>query len=174
MDKKQKGFTLVEMIIVTVIIGILAGIVITVINIPRVQARSRDSKRIGDLKMIQTALELYFAENRQYPRSVTWTSVSNLATDLNSYMSQIPVDPLVDEEISDSAKRCYGITTRQYSYGSNDTQGKYVLMVEMELQDSAESSKCYDLSNCDASSGLPCATTLESTKTYCYCVQNPM
>lgn len=173
MNKKQKGFTLVEMIIVTVIIGILAGIVITVINIPRVQAKSRDSKRIGDLKRIQTALELYFADNRGYPVRVSWVNVSDL-TEIDSYIDPIPVDDRDSESIAESVKRCYGFATRGYKYGTNLTGGKYVLMAMMELPESAESSRCYDLSNCDPSSGLPCDTSIKSSVTHCYCVQNPM
>lgn len=174
MYKKQKGFTLVEMILVTVIIGIVAGIVINVINIPRVQARSRDSKRIGDLKRIQTALELYFADNRQYPSSPTWTPISNMSDILNPYLDQVPADPLVGDAVADNTMKCYDQATRQYYYGSNVSQGKYVLMVAMELQDSAESSKCTDLSNCTGGSGLPCGVPTMSSYSYCYCVQNPM
>ncbi len=53
----QKGFTLVELLVVVAIIGLLAGIAIVSVNSVRIKAR--DARRIADIKQIQNALELY-------------------------------------------------------------------------------------------------------------------
>lgn len=167
-NKNQKGFTLVEMILVTVIIGILASIVIGVINIPRLQARSRDSKRIGDLKMIQSSLELYFANNRRYPQQVGSWVLTN-STGFSNYISNIPSDPRKD---APSGVSCFtnGITNYGYYYRSQ-SDGKYILGGVMEIMDTAaEGNSCTaaSVSNCGDSS-YGCKPDI-----HCYCVQNPM
>lgn len=63
--KKQKGFTLVELLIVIIIIGILATLVI--VTFTGVQAKARDSKRQTDIEAIDSHLEAFFAENSYYP-----------------------------------------------------------------------------------------------------------
>jgi len=167
---KRKGFTLIEMLIVIALIGILAGVVISVINIPKTQARSRDSKRVGDIKMIQSALESYFFDNRKYPVSTSWKNVQDIS-ELLSYINPIPVD--TGEPISNPSQRCYGFTTREYKYGTNSSGGGYVLVATMELTESASPSKCSSIPNCAPAKGFPCSGNA-STQDYCYCAQNPM
>lgn len=62
---KQKGFTIVELLIVIVVIGILAAIVVVAYN--GVQGKSRDSARIAKVKSISKAIELYYIDNGRYP-----------------------------------------------------------------------------------------------------------
>jgi general secretion pathway protein G len=59
------GFTIVELLIVIVVIGILAAITIVAYN--GVQAKSRDSARISKVKAMSKAIELYFVDNGRYP-----------------------------------------------------------------------------------------------------------
>lgn len=101
--KKQTGFTIVELLIVIVIIGILAAITIVAYN--GIQVRSRDTIRVGDLRSIHKAIELYKAENGSYPLptngSMNWTgncstfgSVTNYITGISAYVSSnLPLDP---------------------------------------------------------------------------------
>lgn len=171
MYKKQKGFTLVEMIIVTVIIGILAGTVITVINIPLIQARSRDSRRTGDLKRIQTALELYFSDHRSYPTSASWQLVSAIHTSeyLQSYLSSVPEDPRVGES---SSLACFGTTVQNYNYYYRSNNGAvYVLGAIFEDSSRNTENLCTAeyTPNCDVSSGYDC-----HSDAHCYCLQNPL
>lgn len=58
---QQRGFTIVELLIVIVVISILAAI--TVVAYTGVQERSRDSNRKTDLAQIATALRLYHIDN---------------------------------------------------------------------------------------------------------------
>ncbi len=63
--KSRKGFTLIEVLIVVAIIGILTAIL--VVNYNEARKNSRDKVRKSDLKSLQLALELYKAQNGQYP-----------------------------------------------------------------------------------------------------------
>jgi len=65
LKKKQTGFTIVELLIVIVVIGILAAIVIT--TFVGVQKRARDSERKSDLQALASQIEVYFADNSFYP-----------------------------------------------------------------------------------------------------------
>lgn len=59
------GFTLIELLVVIAIIGVLSAIVLTSVN--RVRMKSRDARRVADMRTIQTALELYFSDYGRYP-----------------------------------------------------------------------------------------------------------
>jgi len=62
----SKGFTLMELLIVIAIIGILISVATA--SYSSAQKKARDSRRRGDLKAVQNALEQYYsANNGQYP-----------------------------------------------------------------------------------------------------------
>lgn len=82
----QKGFTLLELLIVIVIIGILAVLIIP--NLASGPARARDSQRKSDLRNIKTALEAYHTDNSNYPQQL-----SDLTTGSTPYMKTVPNDP---------------------------------------------------------------------------------
>jgi len=65
----KKGFTLIELLVVIAIIGILSSVVLASLNTAR--KKSRDAKRVADIKNTQLALELYFDTNSEYPESLT-------------------------------------------------------------------------------------------------------
>ncbi len=81
--KKQEGFTLIELLVVIAIIGILSSVVLASLNSAR--QKSRDARRISDVKQIQLALELYFDSNANYPTSTAALTPTYIATN--------PIDP---------------------------------------------------------------------------------
>jgi len=62
---RKRGFTLIELLVVTAIIGILASVVL--VSLGSARENARDSRRIGDLKQISLALELYVDRFDHYP-----------------------------------------------------------------------------------------------------------
>lgn len=85
-NAKKAGFTLIELLVVIAIIGVLASVVLASLNNAR--RKSRDSRRITDIKQLQLALELYFdANTNSYP-----AALSSLAT--GGHIPVVPQDPL--------------------------------------------------------------------------------
>lgn len=98
------GFTIVELLVVIVVIGILAAI--SIVSYNNVQARANYSKAQQDMKSITKALSLYYVDNASYPNTINqagctynwcgWDQVSGDAfiTGLSpKYIAQIPQLP---------------------------------------------------------------------------------
>ena len=86
-----EGFTLVELIIVTAILGILAGLVLFTLNPFTQLAKARDAQRQNDIKQLQSALDTYYNDNNYYPStSNPWLTSNDLGP---QYIKKIPVDP---------------------------------------------------------------------------------
>ena len=81
--QSSRGFTIVELLIVIIVIAILATLVITAYN--GVQAKARDVKRQTDAQSVQKAAEAYAAENDgSYPTTTTQIEASTNTVQLDS------------------------------------------------------------------------------------------
>lgn len=83
MTNKKSGFTLIELLVVIAIIGLLSTMSIIALNSAR--ARSRDARRLADVKQMQTALEMWFNDNGTYPATMP-SAGSQLATGTTQYI----------------------------------------------------------------------------------------
>ena len=93
---QSSGFTIVELLIVIVVIGILAGLVITTYN--GIQQKARNTERTTDLKTFQSQLEAYNANNGRYPTTANLgttsaTNVTFIASDLKGMDKETLRDP---------------------------------------------------------------------------------
>jgi len=73
--KKEKGFTLVELMIVIIILAVLTGIAIP--SYMALRNRARESATEVEMKNIATALELYMADKEEYPATLAITDYMN-------------------------------------------------------------------------------------------------
>jgi len=64
MRKKYNAFTLIELLIVIVIIGILAGLIIFALRSATLKAR--DARAKNSVRSVQTALETYLTDNANF------------------------------------------------------------------------------------------------------------
>jgi prepilin-type N-terminal cleavage/methylation domain-containing protein len=91
-DHNTRGFTLIELLVVIAIIGVLSSVVLASLNSARIKAR--DARRISDMHQVQTALELYYNDNKGYPPAVVGTVLSGLVNFAPKHIPVIPNDPV--------------------------------------------------------------------------------
>jgi len=132
-NKKVCGFTLIELLVVIAIIGILSSVVLASLNSAR--EKSRDARRVGDVKQLQLALEMYYDAHDNYPQALT-----DLVS--GSFIPAVPVDPK---------------TNIAYTYGVDANPATdYVLMATLEnagnkALNTDEDTDTYSVSCADAS-----------------------
>jgi len=101
----KKGFTLIELMIVIVILGVLMSTILP--KLTGAQARARDAGRVADLRNIESALQVYFDDKGAFPKSTgeclpetsTETTIGNngyVTNAIKSYLkgNKVPQDPL--------------------------------------------------------------------------------
>jgi prepilin-type N-terminal cleavage/methylation domain-containing protein len=93
-NKNQKGFTLIELLVVIAIIGLLASVVLLALNSAR--SKSRDAKRIADIRQVSSAFELFFNDKSSYPTTATagaLDAINGSNSGLTSYITPTPTAP---------------------------------------------------------------------------------
>ena len=81
-EQKDKGFTLVELLIVIVILGILATV--TVFAVRGITNSGKESACNSDKKVLETAAESYMAQNGSYPANLAALEASGLLKDVST------------------------------------------------------------------------------------------
>lgn len=142
MRKSARGFTLVELLVVIAIVGILAAVVVLIINPLELTKRSRDAARLTDLSNLQQAINVALQESTQSAnilcsgaeapcsgQSNTGTRASdgtgwvkvNLSAQKSVSVPTLPVDPIND-------------ATYHYNYGTNAGGTAWEINATLESQ----------------------------------------
>lgn len=118
LKKRSQGFTIVELLIVIVVIGILALLVITTYS--GIQQKARNSKRSSDLNSLQTQLEAFYSQNGYYPNLTDMNSASWLTTNMKSLDQNALIDP---SNATRSKTLVAAPAAKSYSYEAKDSSG---------------------------------------------------
>jgi prepilin-type N-terminal cleavage/methylation domain-containing protein len=137
LKRKQQGFTIVELLIVIVVIGILAALVITTFT--GIQQKARDTERTTDIKALQGQVEAYFAQKGNYPSLTDMNSTSFRTTNMKGLDSEALKDPKGATQVlcATASNTCYGFSVHQSdgttSCESDDTAcAQYTLTANLE------------------------------------------
>ena len=84
-EGRQKGFTLIELIVVVTIIGILAAVAIA--NVKYAQQKAREAALRHDLSELRKAIDDYYADKQKYPQNLEELKTAK-------YLRNIPKDPI--------------------------------------------------------------------------------
>ncbi|WP_346727587.1 type II secretion system major pseudopilin GspG [Zestomonas insulae] len=126
--RRQGGFTLIEIMVVVVILGILAALVV-----PQVMSRPDQAKVTvakGDIKGVSAALDMYKLDNHVYPSTqqglealVRKPSGNPQAKNWNKegYLKKVPVDPWGNpyQYLAPGSKGAFDL----YSFGADGKEG---------------------------------------------------
>jgi prepilin-type N-terminal cleavage/methylation domain-containing protein len=118
----KKGFTLIELLVVVAIIGLLSTM--AVIALGNARQKARDARRQSDLKIMQTAVELYVSDNGAVPNPTDgtdpWDAAANsLESILSEYLpGGLPEDP--------------STTARKWVYCWNVSNANYLIATTLE------------------------------------------
>ncbi len=94
-------------ILLTIIISIIVALImfsIVLVSLGGARLKAKDARRKADIRMLQTALELFYADNNKYPIT---SNIEDLNESLSNYLESIPIDPSNKDEF-------------KYSYESAD------------------------------------------------------
>ncbi len=134
---RNRTFTLIEMLVVVVIIGILAGVLVP--RLTGAKERASDSARIVKVWQISSAVELYAQEKgTTYPRApltgAPWISVATpIVTDaISPYLTNIPTDPGKWTVAISTEPGGILATGDSFAYWTNDAWTGYAITALME------------------------------------------
>ena len=128
---KQSGFTIIELLIVIVVIGILAGLVLNVFT--GIQEDGRDAERKTDLEALEGHLEAYAAKNNGvYPATTDIDDVTADATFIGENFEGLDTDAMLDPTSDDEYSYVASPSTPACDNTSGNECTGYTLSADME------------------------------------------
>ena len=135
LKQRQSGFTIVELLIVIVIIGILATLVI--VTFSGVQQRARDSERKTDINAIAGQLEAVYAKNGAYPtltdvNDSAWRSANEFRIDTKAFADPKSATPAGADLAGAVGANVYSYTNLTPAGCTSATCATYTLTATLE------------------------------------------
>jgi general secretion pathway protein G len=138
LPKQATGFTLIEVLVVVVIIGILGAVIVP--NLLGRPDQARITAAQSDIRSLANALDIYRLDNFQYPS--TDQGLEALADKPNGfpepkhynpegYIKKLPSDPWGSPYIYESADRGFML----FSLGADGTEGGEGLGADIRFAD---------------------------------------
>ena len=134
MNKSRSGFTIVELLIVIVVIGILAAI--TVVAYRGIQSRAQSAAALSVVDSYQKVLEMYKATNGYYPLPSVgggyaclgepYAQTENMAAGVCWRSSSFDVGkkiPTFDTALAEFSQSVPKVNTKEYKVGGNYFRG---------------------------------------------------
>jgi prepilin-type N-terminal cleavage/methylation domain-containing protein len=146
----KKGFTLIEVLVVTSILGLIASVLLVALNDAR--SRGRDAKRVADLRQVYVATEQYYDKFNIYPQypdlhstdsTANWgllitmlVSANFLAAEQLNYPEEIGVVPTAQAA---GPNNYQDISYPNKKYGYMVRNGKYQFSLRAQLENTDSS-----------------------------------
>ncbi len=115
LKNKNKGFTIVELLIVIVVIGILATLVI--VTFTGIQQKARNSQRQTDINAVDSHVEAFYAQYGFYPTQADLAT----ATFDSTYLKGLDPEALRDPKQATGGTIGATASANQYSYEAGGT-----------------------------------------------------
>lgn len=126
----ERGFTLIEMLVVIAIISILIGIGINTFTIA--QKKARDVRRKADLRQIQQALEAFYSDTGSYPKcspgGFNWIQIGDRLFTCSSDGTQSLTSTYLSQPLKDPLNN----VTYYYTYNFLNGGQQYALRAVLE------------------------------------------
>jgi general secretion pathway protein G len=124
--KGENGFTLIEIMVVILILGLLATLVVQ--SLRGATDKAKHTKAMADIAEMKTALDRYYIDNGSYPTTdqglqalVSPPGGGNLPTNYEEggYIQRIPMDPWGNPYFYQSDGNSYSLK----SFGADGAEG---------------------------------------------------
>lgn len=106
--QQQKGFTLIEILVVCIILAFLITIALILLDPLKYINEAHDAQRRQDFQQALHALDMYYNDHNCYPDSSTFQFGKPFVQNGVVYMQKVPEDPLCS---SSNPKQCYAYET---------------------------------------------------------------